>query len=146
MATAITVLLFLICAGFLVASFHLHITNRAHYLQITSLLASTISIMQKNRMDLLEQRNKNQLLEDTLQSGTTAVEFVHRAITSTTFVAIDRFSTSEKFRASAQQVRRAHDDTSRSFYRSVRATNKTLHALANVIMSNKSAKRRKRRP
>lgn len=62
------------------------------------------SAIQKSRMDLLEVRNRAKLLEDTVASGTQAVEKVHQAISSTTFGLIDLFSRDDATRASARRA------------------------------------------
>lgn len=138
----LTTLLAVLCTGAVIATVHQYRLNQRTLHRLESRLASTVSVIQKGQLELQETKNRNRLLEETVRSGSAAVEMVHRTITSTTFEVIDRLSTSEKFRANAQQVRRTHDNTSRTFYRSLRSTNKTLHVLADVILSNKTKKRR----
>lgn len=135
-------LLALLCTGAVAAAAHLTRQNQRALRRLGCRLASGVSVIQKGQLELQETRNRNRLLEETVRSGAAAVETVHRTIASTTFEVIDRLATSEKFRANAQQVRRTHDNTSRTFYRSLRSTNKTLHVLADVILSNKAKKRR----
>ena len=105
-----------------------------------SRLARTSNRIRKEQADYLEFRHKKKLLEDSVNTGATAVETVHRIITSSTFGMLDRLATSEAFRGNVRQVRTVHDETSRTFYRSLRSTNKTLHALTNLVM----ARRRRR--
>lgn len=99
------------------------------------------SAIQKSRMELLEVRNRAKLLEDTVSSGTSAVEKVHRTISNTTFGLIDLFSRDEEFRKSARKARDAHDHTSASVYKTVRTTNKALHILADTLIIGKAEKR-----
>ncbi len=141
MADIASVLLMVLSVALLVVSMRLHHANTVGLRHFVGSLTAALGIVQRRRLERLEQKNRNRLLEDSVDSGTSAVELVHRAITSTTFSVIDRFSTSERFKASAQKARRTHDDTSRTFYRSIKTTNKTLHALANVLRNNQSQKR-----
>lgn len=138
----LTTLFAILSTGVVVAAVHQHRLNRRALHRLQSRLALTVSKIQKSQLELQETKNRNRLLEETVRSGSAAVELAHRAISSTTFEVIDRLSSSEKFRANAQQIRRTHDNTSRTFYRSLRSTNKTLHVLADVILSNKAKKRR----
>jgi hypothetical protein len=85
-------------------------------------------------LDAIEADNRRALLRESVNTGTSAVEIAHRAISTTTFEVIDRFSGSERFRLNSQQAREIHDDASRGIYRSIRVANKHLHALANVII------------
>ncbi len=102
---------------------------------------SAHSHLQKSRMDLLETRNRARLLEDTVKNGTSAVEKVHRAITTTTFSLIDRFSTNEEFRENARRARDTPDETSKQIYRTVHTTNKALHILADTLFIGKKEKK-----
>lgn len=99
------------------------------------------SHVQKSRMDLLEARNRARLLEDTVKNGTSAVERVHQAVTTTTFSLIDRFASSEEFRENARRARARHDKTSSQLYQSVHTTNKALHILADTLYFGKKEKR-----
>jgi hypothetical protein len=99
------------------------------------------SVIQKSRMDLQETGDRAKLLETTVSGGTTAVEKVHRAISSTTFGLIDLFSTDDEFRQSVRMVRKTHDQTSQQVYRSVRTTNKALRILADTVISRRAGKR-----
>ncbi|WP_372983007.1 hypothetical protein [Marinobacter sediminum] len=98
------------------------------------------SNIQKRRMELQEVRNRAKLLEDTVSGGTSAVEKVHRAISSTTFGLIDLFSRDEEFRQSARKARETHDQTSKTVYKTVRTTNKALHILADTLIIGKAEK------
>lgn len=99
------------------------------------------SAIQKSRMDVQEVRNRAKLLEDTVSSGASAVEKVHKAISNTTFGLIDLFSRDEEFRKSARKAREAHDHTSEGVYKTVRTTNKALHILADTLIIGKAEKR-----
>jgi|TARA_Y100000589_G_scaffold330629_1_gene380869 hypothetical protein len=99
------------------------------------------SAIQKSRMDLLEVRNRAKLLEDTVASGTQAVEKVHQAISSTTFGLIDLLSRDDATRASARRARRNHDRKRRDLYQAVRTTNRALHVLAETLILDRAEKR-----
>lgn len=106
---------------------------------------SAVSKLQKSRMDLMETRNRARLLEDTFKNGTSAVEKVHKSITTTTFSLIDRFSTNEEFRENARKARETHDQTSNRIYRSLHTTNRALHILADTLLISKKEKKLNRR-
>jgi hypothetical protein len=99
------------------------------------------SAIQRSRMDLLEVRNRARLLEDSVSSGASAVEKLHKAISNTTFGLIDLFSKDEQFRKTARKARATHDETSQQIYRTVRTTNKALHILADTLIIGKAKKR-----
>ncbi|MFL1453222.1 hypothetical protein ACJO5Y_02120 [Marinobacter sp. GN3S48] len=99
------------------------------------------SAIQKSRMDLLEVRNRARLLEETVTGGATAVEKVHKAISSTTFGLIDHFSRDDQFRQTARKARETHDQTSQQIYHGVRTTNRALHILADTLIIGKAEKR-----
>ncbi|EON92594.1 hypothetical protein MARLIPOL_07574 [Marinobacter lipolyticus SM19] len=99
------------------------------------------SAIQKSRMDLLEVRNRAKLLEETVTGGATAVEKVHKAISSTTFGLIDHFSRDDQFRQTARKARQTHDQTSQQIYHGVRTTNRALHILADTLIISKAEKR-----
>lgn len=88
--------------------------------------------------ELNEQKNRKKLLESTVDTGATALELAHRAISSTTFGLIDRFSTSESVRNRARQAQSVHDRSSRQLYRSLKGANRTLHAVAGVMMNQRA--------
>ncbi len=100
-------------------------------------LAQSSSRIRKEQADYQELRHKKKLLEDSVNSGATAVETIHRIVTSSTFGMLDRLATSDTFRGNVRQIRSVHDETSRTFYRSLRSTNKTLHALTNLVMASR---------
>lgn len=118
-----------------------HHRNTLRVRRLNARHVSANSDVQKRRMDLLEVRNRARLLEDTVKNGTSAVEKVHQAITSTTFSLIDRFSTSEEFRENARRARQTHDQTSQQIYRSVHTTNRALHLLADTLLIGKKEKK-----
>ncbi len=126
--------------GFLAIALRDHSHNTRQLRILTAQQISANSHLQKSRMDLLETRNRARLLEETVKNGTSAVEKVHKAITTTTFSLIDRFSTSEEFRENARRARETHDQTSDQIYRSVHTTNKALHILADTLFFGKKEK------
>jgi len=127
-------------AVFLAVAFRQHRRNTRALRIIQSQQISANSHIQKTRMDLMETRNRARLLEETVKNGTSAVEKVHKAITTTTFSLIDRFSSSDEFRENARQARETHDQTSDQIYRSVRTTNKALHVLADTLFFGRKEK------
>lgn len=127
--------------GLVALALRQHGRNTRSLRLIHSQRISSISDIQKTRMDLMESRNRARLVEDTVKNGTSAVEKVHKAITTTTFSLIDRFSTNEEFRENARRARETHDQTSDQIYRSVHTTNKALHILADTLIFGKKEKR-----
>lgn len=138
LTTAITV-------GLIVLATRQHVRNTRSLRILQAHQISAHSHLQKKRMDLMETRNRARLLEETVKSGTSAVEKVHKTITTTTFSLIDRFSTSEEFRANARRARESHDQTSDQVYRAVHTTNKALHLLADSLFIGKKEKKLTRR-
>tara|TARA_R110000823_G_C15682505_1_gene474378 strand:+ start:149 stop:628 length:480 start_codon:yes stop_codon:yes gene_type:complete len=102
---------------------------------------ATISAIQKRRMDIYEVRNRAKLLEDTVSGGASAVEKMHRLISTTTFSLVDHLSKDDKFRQNARKARKTHDHTSKQVYHAVRTTNKAIHILADTLFISKAEKR-----
>lgn len=115
--------------------------SRRRLLVVNSHRIAANSAIQKSRMDLLEVRNRAKLLEETVTGGATAVEKVHKAISSTTFGLIDHFSRDDQFRQTARKARETHDQTSQQIYHGVRTTNRALHILADTLIISKAEKR-----
>jgi biopolymer transport protein ExbB/TolQ len=103
------------------------------------------SKIQKKRLDLLETRNRNKVLEDTVKSGTAAVEKMHRTLTNATFGLIDRFSSDDEFRENARKARETHDQTSDKIYKTLHTTNKAVHLLADTLLTRRTESRIRRR-
>lgn len=139
--TLISMLAALAATGIMVAAIRRHALNTRDLRLLRARQISANSHIQKSRMDLMETRNRARLLEDTVKNGTSAVEKVHKAITTTTFSLIDRFSTSEEFRENARRARDSHDQTSDQIYRTVHTTNKALHILADTLLIGKKEKK-----
>lgn len=118
-----------------------HVRNTHHLRRLRARQIAAHSHLQKSRMDLMETRNRARLLEETVKNGTSAVEKVHKAITTTTFSLIDHFSTSEELRENARRARESHDQTSDRIYRTVHTTNKALHILADSLFFGKKEKK-----
>ncbi|MDL0429551.1 hypothetical protein QPM17_00300 [Marinobacter sp. TBZ242] len=127
--------------GLLVCAIRQHAHNTRNLRILRAQQISANSHIQKSRMDLMETRNRARLLEETVKNGTSAVEKVHKAITTTTFSLIDRFSSNEEFRENARRARETHDQTSESIYRTVHTTNKALHILADSLFFGKKEKK-----
>ncbi|PHQ27520.1 hypothetical protein CLH62_00970 [Marinobacter guineae] len=133
-------MLFLALCGLCVAYWQLLLCRRQARI-LNSHRAAAHSAIQRSRMDLLEVRNRARLLEDSVSSGASAVEKLHKAISNTTFGLIDLFSKDEEFRKTARKARTTHDETSQQIYRTVRTTNKALHILADTLIIGKAEKR-----
>lgn len=141
MMSAFSLIVSLVTAAALTLIAREHHRNTLKVRRLNARHVAANSDVQKRRMDLLEVRNRARLLEDTVKNGTSAVEKVHQAITSTTFSLIDRFSTSEEFRENARRARQSHDQTSQQIYRSVHTTNRALHVLADTLFIGKKEKK-----
>ncbi|WP_372998146.1 hypothetical protein [Marinobacter sp.] len=140
MTVSVLFLLLLAFSGFSVAYWQLLLCRRQARI-LNSHRVAAHSAIQKSRMDLLEVRNRARLLEDSVSSGASAVEKLHKAISNTTFGLIDLFSKDEEFRQTARKARATHDETSQQIYRTVRTTNKALHILADTLIIGKAEKR-----
>lgn len=139
--TAIVILLLLLASsGLCIAYWQLLLCRREARI-LNSHRVAAHSAIQKSRMDLLEVRNRARLLEDSVSGGASAVEKLHKAISSTTFGLIDLFSKDEEFRQTARKARATHDQTSQQIYRTVRTTNRALHILADTLIIGKAEKR-----
>ncbi|MDC0664325.1 hypothetical protein [Marinobacter sp. SS21] len=99
--------------------------------------ARQASQLQKKRLDLIELKNRKRLMEETVRDGTTAVEAIHRTITGVTFDLVDRYSSSEDFKVRARKARTTHDETTKTFYKALRTTNRALHAFTDMVMIDK---------
>lgn len=135
----------LIClagSGTLLFMGFLHANNNRRNLRILNThQIGALSSVQKRRMDLMEVRNRARLLEETVSSGATAVEKVHKTIANTTFGLIDLFSRDEEFRDSTRRLRESHHQKSGQAYKAVRTTNRALHILADTLIISKAEKR-----
>ena len=131
----------LLALAVLCQAFRLLILGRREARILNSHRVAANSAIQKSRMDLLEVRNRAKLLEETVTGGATAVEKVHKAISSTTFGLIDHFSRDDQFRQTARKARETHDQTSQQIYHGVRTTNRALHILADTLIISKAEKR-----
>lgn len=140
MTVSVLFLLLLAFSGFSAAYWQLLLCRRQARI-LNSHRVAAHSAIQKSRMDLLEVRNRARLLEDSVSSGASAVEKLHKAISNTTFGLIDLFSKDEEFRQTARKARATHDETSQQIYRTVRTTNKALHILADTLIIGKAEKR-----
>lgn len=142
MITLITTATLLIAAsGGLGFTYWQLLNSRRQLRRVNAHRIAANSAIQKSRMDLMEVRNRAKLLEDTVTSGASAVERVHKAISATTFGLIDHFSRDDEFRQSARKARQTHDQTSQQIYRGVRTTNRALHILADTLILGKAEKR-----
>lgn len=112
--------------------------NRLRLRRLDCIHAHRANRVQRKRMELIELKNRKRLMEETVHGGTTAVEALHRTITGVTFDLVERYSTSEEFKAKAKRARSIHDDKTRTFYRAVRSTNRTLHTLGDMFISGRN--------
>lgn len=138
---ALVFLLLVITSGGMCYTFWQLQRSRILIWALNSQRIATNSAIQKSRMDIYEVRNRAKLLEDTVSSGASAVEKMHRAISNTTFSLVDHFSKGDEFRQSARKARKTHDQTSKQVYHSVRTTNKAIHILADTLFISKAEKR-----
>jgi len=104
---------------------------------LTCTQARLANKIQKKRLDLIELKNRKRLMEDTVRDGTTAVEAIHRTLTGVTFDLVDRYSSNEDFKARARKARTTHDETSKTFYKALRTTNRALHAFTDMVIVDK---------
>ena len=133
--------LILVSARLIAAAGTRHAQNRKALISLRTAQRSAHSHIQKSRLDLIETRNRARLLEDTVRQGTSAVEKMHKAIATTTFSLIDRFSTDQDFRESARRAHESHNNTSRQIYQAARTTNKALHMLADTFIVTRKEKK-----
>lgn len=103
-------------------------------------VASNSSI-QKERMDIVELRNRAKVLENTVSGGASAVEKAHKAISSTTFGLISLFAPDDSVRQGARKARRSHDAASDQVYKAIHTTNRALHILADTLFIEKAEKK-----
>jgi hypothetical protein len=123
---------------------HYRLANR-QVIALRSRALARQSKIQRKRLDLLETRNRNKVLEDTVKSGTAAVEKMHRTLTNATFGLIDRFSNDDEFRENARRARETHDQTSEKIYKTLHTTNKAVHLLADTLLTKRTESRIRRR-
>lgn len=97
-------------------------------------LVSVEDAQRKRQFEFIEADNRRKVLQESVETGTGAIELIHRAVTTTTFEVIDRFSSNERLRENNSRAREIHDDASRNVYRSIRIANRQLHAVANAII------------
>ncbi|MDX1634378.1 MAG: hypothetical protein R3280_07075 [Marinobacter sp.] len=142
--TFVTALLLFTAAALAAVCWHLAHNQEHQMRRLGADLAVMNNRIRKRQAELAEFRNKKRLLESTVNTGATAVEMLHRAISGTTFELIDRFSGSERVRQSARQARTSHDQTSRTVYRSLRTTNRALHALTDMLAEHRSGRSKNR--
>ena len=99
------------------------------------LLVSVEDPQRKQEFEFIESDNRRKLLRESVDTSTSAIELIHRAVTTTTFEAIDRLSRSERLRENNLRAREIHDDATRNVYRSIRIANRHVHAVANAIIA-----------
>jgi len=138
---SLALLLLVVASGALGYGFVQARGSRALIRKLNSYRIKTNSAVQKRRLDLYEVRNRAKLLEDTVSSGASAVEKVHRVIANTTFSLVERLSKDDEARESALKARKTHDHTSKQVYHAVRTTNKAIHILADSLFITKAERR-----
>lgn len=143
--TSLSLLLIIGSGVLLTRTFQQHRTTRRQVSALRSRAIARQSRIQRKRLDLLETRNRNKVLEDTVKSGTAAVEKMHRTLTNATFGLIDRFSSDDEFRESARKARETHDQTSDKIYKTLHTTNKAVHLLADTLLTKRTENRIRRR-
>lgn len=90
---------------------------------------------QRSRKSLL--KNKQALVEKTVNSSTVAVENIHQSISGAAFNAIDNLSSTDRSKTRNQKLRDLHDQTSSDVYKSVKVVNKQLGAITNALLSTR---------
>lgn len=123
----------------------LYLRNRRAVLKLHSRQMDDVNVVQKKRLDLLETRNRSRVLEDTVKNGASAVELMHRTLTSATFGLIDRFTSDEEFRENARKARETHDQTTEKLYKTFYTTNKAVHLLADSFLTRRTENKIRRR-
>lgn len=138
MITVSLVALSLLSVGLTAASGYTLYHNRLALRRLNAIHARRANDIQKRRLERIELRNRKTLMEDSVREGTTAVEAIHRTITGVTFDLVDRYSRSEELKAKAKKAREVHDESTRTFYKAVRTTNRALHVVADMIAERQS--------
>lgn len=110
--------------------------NTMNYRRLAAAQARQANRVQKKRLELIELKNRKKLMEETVHDGTTAVEAIHRTLTGLTFDLVDRYSSNEDFRAKARKARTTHDETTKTFYKALRTTNRALHVFTDMVITN----------
>lgn len=133
-ANGLLLLLVLLDAALLATGWNLARRVDGQLGRFSRVLASTEGPLRKRQFEEIEADNRRLLLKQSVEGSTSAIELFHRAITTTTFEAIDKLSRSERVRENNMRAREIHDDASRNVYRSVRIANRQIHAVADVII------------
>lgn len=128
-------LLLVILEGFALGWMLWRTHRNEHQLGLLSrALISVEDPKRKQQFEFIEADNRRKLLQESVETSTSAIELIHRAVTTTTFEAIDRLSRSERLRENNLRAREIHDDASRNVYHSIRIANRHIHAVANAII------------
>ena len=94
---------------------------------------------QRSRKALL--KNKQALVEKTVNSSTVAVESIHQSISDAAFNAINNLSSTDKTKTRNQKLRDLHDQTSSDVYKSVKVVNKQLGLITEALLSTRKSTR-----
>lgn len=117
-------LLLLICTAMIVGRAILSMASLRHEIRVTRKEVSlTLHAVNKKRYRRLLKREKQQLAETLVHTGTTTVEVVHKAISGLTFGILESIPAT---RHGSKVVRKVHDGTSTAVYGSIRLLNKAI--------------------
>lgn len=102
---------------------------------------SLIAFLRKQRSRKVLLKNKQAMVEKTVNSGTVAVESIHQSISDAAFNAIDNLSSTDKTKSRNQKLKDLHDQTSSDVYKSVKVVNKQLGVITEALLSTRKSTR-----
>ncbi|WP_250654842.1 hypothetical protein [Alkalimarinus coralli] len=82
-------------------------------------------------------KNKQALVEKTVNDSTVAVETIHQTLSDAAFNVINNLSSTNKIKARNQKLRDLHDQTSSDVYKSVKVVNKQVGAITDALLSTR---------
>lgn len=86
-------------------------------------------------------KNKQALIEKSVNSSTVAVENIHQSISAAAFNAINNLSSTDKSKSRNKKLKDLHDQTSHDVYKSVKVVNKQLGAITETLLSTRKPAR-----
>ncbi|MFE8070671.1 hypothetical protein QQM79_06390 [Marinobacteraceae bacterium S3BR75-40.1] len=116
--------------------------DRRQLRQLRHRAADLADRLQGNRARGNALRERKQLLEEGVETGTLTVEEIHKSITDLTFGVIDRLSANERARLRSRQVREIHDQTVDGVYRSVKTVNRQLGQFADSLIRHSNRRKK----
>lgn len=85
-------------------------------------------------------KQKQALLEATINQGATAVENIHQSISDTAFNVMETLSSTTQKKSRSRKLRTIHNHTSNGIYKSVKVVNKQVGVLTNTVLSTSKQK------